>query len=349
MKHPSTHSIVIIGAPEDFIERSSLQSRNDDFSNLRYLGIDLVSLKKDVPGIKALVSRTSRLSGLSLNDVGKEVIQVCEAIADQQTYPITISRQSCRVRISPPTEGSRQSTGTTHNVKEPLHLYDKRIEALDSDMCGVVRSIMNYVGDSIDVTDIRVMDRDQMGEAYIKYIAVVVSRSDLSSLWIDVRREEERAQILESIQWKHIRHLRIYMDKESAATRAMKALVEGRDKEKGQAELDAFWFSTDKSDSLVTVSGEWTTLFKSFVASTPIRHFVLDVHLTPSDMVSVFNAMDMSRLDFVWLRPAGYSSSEVDRLLGCLRRAHKLKSLSLSSYTATQKQKKTMKERGVSF
>ncbi|KAI8358927.1 hypothetical protein B0O80DRAFT_484969 [Mortierella sp. GBAus27b] len=53
MRHPSIHSIAIIEAPETFVQRSSLQSRNDDdFSNLRHLSIDLSSLKNDVPESK---------------------------------------------------------------------------------------------------------------------------------------------------------------------------------------------------------------------------------------------------------------------------------------------------------
>ncbi|KAI8349304.1 hypothetical protein B0O80DRAFT_167555 [Mortierella sp. GBAus27b] len=207
MQHPSIHSIAIIGAPGDFIERSSLQTRNDDFSNLRHLGIDLSSLKYDIPGIKAMVSRAPNLSGLSLNDVGKEVLQVCDAIAEQQMYPITISRFDYQARILPPTSGSRHSTGAVCNVKELLHHYDERIEVLDSDWCGLVGSIMDVdvlrksKGSSeSNIKQLHVANRDQLGEAYIKYIATVVSRSELRSLGINLRVEEERVQILESME-----------------------------------------------------------------------------------------------------------------------------------------------------
>ncbi|KAI8349322.1 hypothetical protein B0O80DRAFT_501415 [Mortierella sp. GBAus27b] len=345
MRHPSTYSIAIIGAPGDFVERSSLQTRNDDFSNLRHLGIDLSSLKKDIPGIKAMVSRAPNLSGLSLNDVGKEVLQVCDAITEQQMYPITISRTDYQARILPPTSGSRHSTGTIHHC-------DERIEVLDSDWCGLVGLIMDVdvlrkSKESSEFKELNVLDSDQLGEAYIKYIATVVSRSELRKFVIDLRIEEERAQILESIQWKHIRTLEIWMEKESVPTSAMKALMEGRDKERGQVELDFFRFY---SFSSVTVSGECIALFKSFVASTSIKELLLNVPMTPFDMESVFQTMDMSRSEVLWLNPKGYSCSEVDRILDCLVNAHNLRKVGLSSwYTHTVEQIQRMQQRGVAL
>ncbi|KAI8359025.1 hypothetical protein B0O80DRAFT_485048 [Mortierella sp. GBAus27b] len=239
MRRPSTHSIAISGVPEDFIERSGLQTRNDDFPNLRHRSID--SLKE---------------------------------------------------------------------------------------LC--------------------VMEDGQLGGAQIKYLSTVVSWSELRRLVINLTGDEgeERVQILESIQWKHMRTLEIYMDKESVGTRAMKALVEGRDKEQGQVELDYFKFY---SDTYEIVSSECAALFKSFVASTPIKELRLFVTMTPSDMESVLNSMDVTRLEVIRLRAQGYSSSEVDCVLDCLTNAHNLQNVELPQYTPTQEQKKRMHERGVTL
>ncbi|KAI8359030.1 hypothetical protein B0O80DRAFT_424019 [Mortierella sp. GBAus27b] len=240
MRRPSTHSIAIIGVSgKDFIERSSLQTRNDDFSNLRHRSIDTLK-------------------------------------------------------------------------------------------------------------DIRVTDRDKLGGAQIKYLSTVVSWSELCSLVIDLRVEEgeERAQILEYIQWRHMRTLEIQVDKESTGVRAMKLVVEGRNKEQGQVELDYFHLYSYYFD---TVSSECASLCKSFVALTSIKDLSLSVRMTPSDMESVLNSMDVTRLEVIRLKANAYSSKEVDRVLDCLTIAHNLKTVVLSWYTPTQQQIQRMHKRGVAL
>jgi hypothetical protein len=66
MRHPSTYSVAIQNPSYDLVERSSLLFTSDDFPNLRHMDIDLVLLKKDVPGLKSLVSRAPNLASLDL-------------------------------------------------------------------------------------------------------------------------------------------------------------------------------------------------------------------------------------------------------------------------------------------
>ncbi|KAI8353541.1 hypothetical protein B0O80DRAFT_529671 [Mortierella sp. GBAus27b] len=341
MRHPSTHSIAITGAPEDFIERSSLQTRNDDFSNLRHFGIDLSLLKKDIPGIKALVSRAPNLSRLALNGTEDEIVQVYNAIAEYQTCQISFNHP---LRISPGTSGSCQSDTLARNVRELISRKNERVEILEPGRSELAGSIVDAFGSTLK--ELKVTDYGQLGEAYIKYLSTVVSWSELRGLKINLSEEEERAQILESIQWKHIRSLRIWMNRASVGTGAMKALVEGRDKEKGKVELDFFRFDSDSSE---TVSSECASLCKSFVASTSIKKLELWVPMTPSDTESVLNSMDMSRLEEITLWAHGYSSSEVDGVLDCLTNAHNLRGVSLYKYIATQEQTQRMQKRGVTL
>ncbi|KAI8348933.1 hypothetical protein B0O80DRAFT_501642 [Mortierella sp. GBAus27b] len=77
MRHPSTHSVSIVGAPGDFIRRSSLLSRNDDFSNLKTMEIDLMEYRKDIPGLKSMISKMSNLAELIMNDSGDKMNHVC--------------------------------------------------------------------------------------------------------------------------------------------------------------------------------------------------------------------------------------------------------------------------------
>ncbi|KAI8348949.1 hypothetical protein B0O80DRAFT_429318 [Mortierella sp. GBAus27b] len=77
MQHPSTHSVSIVGAPGDFIRRSSLLSRNGDFSNLKTMEIDLMDYRKDIPGLKSMISKMSNLAKLIMNDSGDNMNHVC--------------------------------------------------------------------------------------------------------------------------------------------------------------------------------------------------------------------------------------------------------------------------------
>ncbi|KAI8358930.1 hypothetical protein B0O80DRAFT_423936 [Mortierella sp. GBAus27b] len=347
MRHPSIRSTAITRAPEDFIERSSLQSQHDEFSNLRYLGIPV---GKDIQGIKALLSKTPNLSRLVLDDAKDRIAEVYNAIVEYQTYPITFDCQFWQMRISPPTKESRQLQVPVRSVKELLHGFKDRIEIVKSDRSALVGAAAKIFArskwDGTSLLELTIETGARLGDRCIKNLAATVSLSELRSLNIDLRGEEGRVQILESIQWKHMRRLTIQMDKESPGTRAMKALVEGRDKEKGQVELDHFEFYYPSS---FTVSSECAALFKSFVASTPIKRLYLSVQVTPSDTESVLSSMDVSRLEQIDLESKGYSSSEVDRVLGCLTNAHNLKLVTLYFYTPTQGQTRRMQRRGVTL
>ncbi|KAF9349408.1 hypothetical protein BGX34_001813 [Mortierella sp. NVP85] len=65
VQHCSIQSFTIRGTC-DFTKRSSLLSRDYDFSNLRHLNISLDQLKDDTLGIKLLISKSSNLSSLTL-------------------------------------------------------------------------------------------------------------------------------------------------------------------------------------------------------------------------------------------------------------------------------------------
>jgi hypothetical protein len=237
-------------------------------------------------------------------------------------------------------------------LKELLHGFKDRIEIVESDRSALVGAAANvFASSKWDGTSLLELTMDtphRLGDTCIKNLAATVSLSELRSLVIELegKEGEERAQILESIQWKHIRSLYIRMDKASTGTRAMKALVEGRDKEQGQVELDYFRFFSYSND---TVSSEFLALCKSFVASTSIKTLELSVTMTSSDMESVLNSMDVSRLEVIELWAKGYSSDQVDRVLDCLENARKLTSVKLSSYTPTEEQIQRMQERGVTL
>ncbi|KAI8358920.1 hypothetical protein B0O80DRAFT_495570 [Mortierella sp. GBAus27b] len=353
MRHPPIQSVTITGA-RDFIKRSSLVSRNDDFSNLRHLAIG-GGLQHDVPSVKAMISRAQNLSSLTFHETADNclLIALYISVAEYLTCPMTLTDRS--LCVQPPSTRLHRRLAA-HQYLD--HLLDHLVNVNDPNMGyielhgyeheeGVLEAFTKQERDRRYLKTINLCPSRGLGSQFIKKVATVVSRSELRSLCIDLRGEEERVQILESIQWKHIRRLTIQMDKESTGTRAMEALVEGRDKEKGQVELDYFRFYCRYSE---TVSSECAALCKSFVASTSIKDLVLVVQMTPSDTESVLNSMDVTRLERIGLRVIGYSTSEVDRVLDCLTNAHNLKAVQhCCFYTPTQEQIQRMQKRGVTL
>ncbi|KAI8349610.1 hypothetical protein B0O80DRAFT_429020 [Mortierella sp. GBAus27b] len=350
MRHPSVQSVTIMQPSIQMVQHPALLSCDDKFSSLRFLDIDLSSsIKGHIAGLKYLVAKAPNLSSLTFHgDIDDlTLIRVYIAVAEHQKYPITFgSRSLC---IPPLTIASPQPLAAHQYLNHLLDVGGPKIDEIvlegSADEEGMVDAIANVEGQSIGLKNLKVGGKMQGGQ-YVQNVARIVSRSELPRLWIDLRGEEERVQILESIQWKHIRSLSIRVDRESVETRAMKALVEGRDKEKGQVELDYFEFW---SHSFETVSSEFPALCKSFVASTSIENLYLWVHVTPSDMESVLKSMDMSRLRWITLWPEGYSSNQVDCILDCLNNAHNLQKVWLYLYDRTQEQIQRMKVRGVEF
>ncbi|KAF9921092.1 hypothetical protein BGZ65_010648, partial [Modicella reniformis] len=51
MRHPSIQSFAFTNAPYEFFKRSNLLSRNDNFSHLRYLEIDLINVVAMIPNL----------------------------------------------------------------------------------------------------------------------------------------------------------------------------------------------------------------------------------------------------------------------------------------------------------
>ncbi|KAG0218558.1 hypothetical protein B0O80DRAFT_526670 [Mortierella sp. GBAus27b] len=276
MRHPTVRSVTMRGIPDDFIERSSLQSRSDNFPNLKHM--DLL-LSKTIPGIQTLLTKSPNLACLTLSGYGEKVAQVYENAPGLKELVLEESEQ-------------------------------------------------------------------HLGEACIKKLATLVSRSELRQLQIHLGGEEGRVQILESIQWDAMQRLDIELYGETVATGAMKALVEGM-KERmsgGRVELEYFRF---KSYSTEAMSAEQAELVRLFMSLTLIKELRLIVETTPEQAVLVLNSADVSRVEMIILMANQFVPEEVDRLLACLQNAPKLRSVGLGSYTPTQEQREMMKARGV--
>jgi hypothetical protein len=180
------------------------------------------------------------------------------------------------------------------------------------------------------------------GDQFIKNVVGVISLHEVGKLFVNLNGGEGGLRVLKALgreQWRHIRVLKIDVDRGILVTCTMMVL------EHGPIELDYFHLS-GSSETASMVQAEH---LKSFVASTSIKHLVLYVTMTPSDMASMVRTADVSRLEEIQLRASGYSSSLVDRVLSCLKKARNLRRVDFSSYTPTPEQEKRMQKRGVSL
>ncbi|KAI8358941.1 hypothetical protein B0O80DRAFT_495588 [Mortierella sp. GBAus27b] len=100
MRHPSIHSISIVGAPSGFIRRSSLLSRNDEFPTLRTLEIDLFEFQKEIPGLNTMISKMSHLTKLTMNDSGVKVDHVCGACGTTESFQGSVEVDNDRVKVN---------------------------------------------------------------------------------------------------------------------------------------------------------------------------------------------------------------------------------------------------------
>jgi hypothetical protein len=88
---------------------------------------------------------------------------------------------------------------------------------------------------------------------------------------------------------------------------------------------------------------------QAFVASTSIEILALKLDVTLEQMLSLFAAVDFSRLKHLRLWARGFDSVKVDAILDGLQHATKLNRLEIYGATITKGQKSRMKTKGVSI
>ncbi|KAG0231636.1 hypothetical protein B0O80DRAFT_495563 [Mortierella sp. GBAus27b] len=346
MRLACVHSVAIWKTPKDLIQQSSLLAGNDDFPNLRHLDVDLSTLiQEDIDGIKSLIVKAPGLTKLVFQGDFSTIVllRMFLAIAEYQTYPIVFAKRS--VWIPPLVTESPQPLApheyldhllkgaTLGNLVLGGNIQD---DAVVDALAKVDRENMGFKN-----FDLKRISRE-LGDEFIKNVASIVARSEISKIEIDLRHEEGRVLMLESVQWRHLQYLRIDMDQESIGLRMMKALVQAKEALEGQVELEFLGFWSFASSPM---SAEQAELLRLFMGSTRLKVLVMAVDMTPSHLVSVLNAADVSRLEEIVLQTSAFSPSQVDSVLDRLEDAAKLRQAHLNS---SPEQKRRLKARGVS-
>ncbi|KAF9344992.1 hypothetical protein BGX34_005128, partial [Mortierella sp. NVP85] len=349
MGQQSIQSFTIRG-PQDFSKRSSLLSRNYDFSHLQHLDISLRQLKDDIPGVTHLINKASNPSSLTVGTGTLErygdhsyVREVYNAIAEHRTYPIGF--KDLNLIIPPPLKESNQSMATRQCMEQLLEFYCKHgSERLDADQLDkmavdtLAKAITTTNGSAFKI--IELSRKVLLGDSFVNNVSSIVSRSELISITIWMRQEEGRVRILESIQWKHLRTLYIHLKRGTFETSVMRALVNGMTKMSDKVELESFWFwSGTCFPPLILPEGD---LLQTFVASASVKTLWLLVDMTLEQILSFLKSADFSRLERLFLWAKGFDSVKVDAILNGLQHSTKLRRLTLRYANITMEQEERM-------
>jgi len=344
MRHRSIQSVTLEG-PQDLIRRSSLLSRNYEFPNLRHLDISLLQLKDDIPGVTSLVAKATNLSSLALRTDAERgddgyVQQAYNAIAEHQTYPIHFTEWG--LAIPPPPRESYQSMEWTEALFKFYRAGASRKLDIDELDESTVDALLKVTECGSAFTELVLTREGHLGDSFSNNISSIVGRSELDYINIFTREEEGRVRIFESIQWKHLRQLYIYLNPGTFETRVMRILVDGVAKMSEKVELDWFGFGGESLDTPVTLPEE--DLLNAFVASTSIKTLCLRVDMTLEQILSLLKSTDFSRLESLVLCAEGFDSVKVDAILDGLQHATKLKGLELPGANITDEQKQRIRE-----
>ncbi|KAF9347416.1 hypothetical protein BGX34_003163 [Mortierella sp. NVP85] len=406
MRHPSIHSFTIKG-PRNFSIRSSLLSRDDDFPNLRHLGVFLSQWRSDMRGLNCLIAKSSNLSSLALRsglmlafslregfdalafpptlrhldiplyqwrndipstayfiskalDLGLTVgtgllgndnhyfLEAYNAVAGHRTPSLAF--KDWDLCIPPPPPGKSDQKMTTHQYEHLLKVYwqysnrELDVKNLDEPIADTIAKAMH---NSLIFTKLYLGQESQLGDSLVNNISSIVSKSKLSFIKIYTKYDEGRVRILDSIQWKHLRTLWIYLESGTFETSIMRALVNGVKKMSERVEIEWFRFYTETDGLLIPPEGD---LLQAFVASTSVEKLELKVDMTVEQILSLLRSADFSRLERLELRTEGFDPVKVDAILDGLNsflHVTKLKSLHLVQASITDEQKSRMEMKGI--
>jgi hypothetical protein len=186
------------------------------------------------------------------------------------------------------------------------------------------------------------------------YLTNIVSKSKLHKLDVDVDVDVDvdwdvgdgRVEILESIQWEHIRELTIRMSHESRGTSVMTAIIAGAAGVSGIFNLKDFSLHAPSHE---TMSEDFEELLQAFVNSTPLRSLQVDVAMTFKQVQDLITSVDVSQLQHLDLWSWNFDSMQVETILNGLREARGLETICLRWARITEKQKKWMKTQGIAL
>ncbi|KAG0212874.1 hypothetical protein BGX31_001378 [Mortierella sp. GBA43] len=177
----------------------------------------------------------------------------------------------------------------------------------------------------------------------------VVAHSELCSLNIDLTDCADYKQVLEWVQWDHLRQLCIEMDGieidgQSDTDTIVKAITGGS---RGFLNMDYFKVGYHHSEREMT--DEVAKQFRSALSSAKLQHLEIDWIMTGTQVLDLIKSMDLSRLEYLKFRADKMGGTEMQTALDMLRLAPELQNLHLVNATVTKKQAEQMRANGIAF
>jgi len=367
MRHPSIKSFTLQCEPQEFFDKCSLLTRKDHFSNLKLLNIRYHGLRKVIPSLKCLISKAPNLTRLNLtipkvmesesvsvsNSTGTfmdELPLIHNAIVEHQTFPIVLGHH--QLHILPLMGNTRQpSTGTLESVNW-FRVYGKQIEMLhlngiklsDADMEAFAEATLEQ--SNLKELNLGLTWRD-LSEQSVRNLGRIVARSELRRLEIRMHGAREQVYILESIQWKHIRELKVIMSQIGQLMSVATALMNSMKVISEDLMLEVFRLQVrDKIRDITFVEEE---LLLAFLSPLKLKHLELGVALGWDQVVDLLESIDVTRLQDLHLRGFGFGPDHVQELLDNLQHATELETVCLEGASITAEHEDQMKAQGVTL
>ena len=301
----------------------------------------IISKAWDVPSLTVGV-------GLKGKD-NRFFLEAYNTIAEQRTYPLVLKDWDFCIPPPPPKE-SNQAMIPEKYVRLLLDFYWKwnnprlNVDTLDElTMDAITKATTN----GSRFTSLELTREGQLGDSFVNNISSVVGRSELNDITFFTRQDPGGVRIFESIQWKHLRTLEIYVKAGTFETSVMRTLVDGVTKMSEKVELDVFEFNGDAWFTLLTLpEGD---LLQTFVASISIKDLRLYVDMTLEQILSLCRSTDVSRLERLKLYTGRFDSVKVDAVIDGVGHATRLRELELEYAKITDEQKSRMKSRGITL
>jgi len=345
MQQSSIQSFAITGPLQGFFDRFDPSSYNDAFKNLRFLEISKWIEDKDIPVLERLLGMTTNLTQLKLWVSPALLPQTYSAISKYQTYPIMFGDLSLRL-LPPPS----QQTTAIRELGHLLRSHGGQIEAfkLNKDELDdkVIEAFAEATksGSRLKEFTLEKVYR-KLSDKCIKDLADIVSRSQLHKLQIDLENlqdGEERARILEQVEWKYLRQLWITLGNSSQWMKVLKALMKSETAD--SVLLEHLMLECDG-----TLSNNEGALLGSFLSSRALKHLELYWDMPLNQVLNLLEGIDFSQMRSFSLSAGHFSEEEVQTILNSIQPGTELQIMCLRGAKITDEQRAQMTKSGITL
>ncbi|KAG0222219.1 hypothetical protein BGX31_009272, partial [Mortierella sp. GBA43] len=355
MQQSSIRSFTLESVPTDFFTQSSLTSRDHDFTNLRHLELDLMSVDQIASGLESVMAKAPNLNSLVLSMYMSMVPTAYSTMMRYQTCPILFKCQS--MRILTPQEYARRCSASprpVHMFRKLAHMFrahGDRIETLYIDPewmdDGALIALADAIQDESKLKTLYLTSAKDL--TCVDHVSSIVAQSRLHKFELSFEEHSGRQRILESIQWSHIRDLRITQNTSSyqPCSSKLKDVLRHLVKSKERLVSEPIDLEHFKLDIKFRVDETEANLLQLVLSSSKPKHLELIMWSNGVQVLALLKCIDVSRLEYFEACPNYMQPPTVQAILDVLEHAHQLQVVCLRNATILPKQRELMLAKGV--